>query len=82
MRSIVVALAVASLAVLAACARPSAERAASASAGDAAASKPTVFTDTALFSLHCAEADSGIRMSAGRCTPRDQRVLLRPLPPR
>ena len=40
---------------------------------------PTVFTDTALFRQHCVEADSGLTAkTAGKCTPRDQGVILRP----
>ena len=36
---------------------------------------PTVFTDTALFRQHCTEADSGLTArTAGKCTPRDQRM--------
>jgi hypothetical protein len=44
---------------------------------------PTVFTDTALFRQVCSEADSGLTAkTAGKCTPRDQRVRLRRAAPR
>ena len=42
--------------------------------GSASASERTVFTDTALYRLHCLQADSGLTASSRRCTPRDQRV--------
>lgn len=37
----------------------------------------TVFTDSAMFRQLCTEADSGITLHAGRCTPRDQSLKLR-----
>jgi hypothetical protein len=39
----------------------------------------TVFTDTMLYREICAEADSGLTPASGRCTPRDQSVLRRPV---
>lgn len=37
----------------------------------------TVFTDSALFRERCVEADSGLTLGVGRCTPRDQALRLR-----
>ena len=52
--------------------------------GTATAARATIFTDTALFALHCMQADSGLTPAVGRCTPRDQRQPFRVLtsPPR
>ena len=61
--------------LLLACTRPQAPP----RAQRAAAAERTVFTDTALFRRICAEADSGVTATAGRCTPRDQRA--RPILP-
>jgi hypothetical protein len=48
-----------------------------ASAGAVATLSRTVFTDTALFRERCIEADSGLSMRTGRCTPRDQPAVFR-----
>jgi hypothetical protein len=37
----------------------------------------TVFTDSALFRRICTQADSGLTLATGRCTPRDQGVRIR-----
>jgi hypothetical protein len=36
----------------------------------------TVFTDSAIFRRVCTQADSGLTLAIGRCTPRDQRVRI------
>ena len=55
------------------CARPGSDRS-GALASSVESAERTVFNDTALYRQHCAQADSGLTLATGRCTPRDQRV--------
>jgi hypothetical protein len=60
-------------AVAMACARPDA--AAEGAGAEGTGNEPgerTVFNDSSLFRELCLEADSGLTISAGRCTPRHQ----------
>jgi hypothetical protein len=63
------------IATMAACAHP-ARSSGTLASQTSTATERTVFTDSTLFRRVCTQADSGLTLSAGRCTPRNQALRI------